>query len=57
VDRIGSDLTSGTSDEKRECMGYDNGVNIRPESETIWDDYIKVSFIFCCATMLITWVE
>jgi hypothetical protein len=20
----GSDLTSGTSDEKRECMGYDN---------------------------------
>jgi len=24
VDRIWSDLTSGTSDEKRECMGYDS---------------------------------
>jgi len=31
----GSDLTSGTSDEKRECMGYDteskSGVNFAPK--------------------------
>jgi hypothetical protein len=29
VDRIRSDLTSGTSDEKRECMGYDSYLKSR----------------------------
>jgi hypothetical protein len=51
--RIWSDLTSGTSDEKRECMGYDSKrLNSLDQSSTDWVPLYrwikKFDYKMCC---------